>query len=431
MISREAAPITTSNSQNVLSSESEATSDSDSQTPTETLRDNQAASITTSNLQNVLSSESEATSESDSQTPTETLRDNQGPKNDSEDENIQKAIEESLKERNNATNDDDEQKTPMKQFELDEQLFEQAEIRPKPKSTSIDIQEDGLTDAELKALHRLNSNATPNKVLKHLNEASRAKVIQAFEHIHGNGAESSQMAENRLPARNEMPTRQELPNEADVLDDLEFVALEELIKGNEKVLSELNEKSMLKVLDAAKKLGEEKSSKTSDASSMKFSPYLDQYHWRNFLLEDDWDDDKTNHNYGDMSYPSISRSKSMAQHGGTLSAKSPLKGVLQAFQAAQFNRRGPGVPTNNEKLALGAQLRQMSIGKSREMPTASYGNTSQSDVDRGLLAKLIERSNHSDLGMHSATAQSKQAKKEKQKKGPFNKNLSESSTDSP
>uniref|UniRef100_A0A183CSA4 Tropomodulin n=1 Tax=Globodera pallida TaxID=36090 RepID=A0A183CSA4_GLOPA len=101
-----------------------------------------------------------------------------GPKNDSEDENIQKAIEESLKECNNAKNDDDdEQKNPMKQSEVYERLFEQAEIQP--KSTSIDIQEDGLTDAELKALHRLNSNATPNKVLKHLNEASKAKVIQA------------------------------------------------------------------------------------------------------------------------------------------------------------------------------------------------------------------------------------------------------------
>uniref|UniRef100_A0A914HK68 Uncharacterized protein n=1 Tax=Globodera rostochiensis TaxID=31243 RepID=A0A914HK68_GLORO len=472
------------------------------------------AEPSTSHSQNILSSESEATSDSDFQTPHATLSDNKGPKNDSEDENIQKATEESLKEhqtkRNNAKNDDDELKKLKKQSEPDD---EQAEIQPKPKLASIDIQEDGLTDAELKALHRLNSNATPNKVLKYLNEASRAKVLQAFEHINGNGAESSWMAENRAPARNETPTQQETPNESDGMDDSEFEALEELINGNEEVLSklnktsrlkvfkaarklgvelpreneitnesdglddleeealeelingneevlsELNEKSRLKVRNVAKKLGVEESSTSAvGQQQMKVSPYLDQYHWRNFLLEGGWDYDKTNQYYGDLSNPNISRSKSMAQQGGTLSAKRPLKGFLQALQAAQFDRSTetasesedelparskhqnmpggrPGVPRNKEMLALGAQLRQMSIGKSREMPTASYGNMSQTDVDRGLLAKLIERSNHGDLGMDSATAQNKKAKKEKQKKWHFDKNLSEhengSSTDSP
>uniref|UniRef100_A0A914HMY4 Uncharacterized protein n=1 Tax=Globodera rostochiensis TaxID=31243 RepID=A0A914HMY4_GLORO len=406
------------------------------------------AEPSTSPSQNILSSEPKATSDSDSQTPpleyeniqkaiVESLKyqpkhNNGDTLEEAQEKVLNKVIEDSKKEyermRNNAKKAEAEQKAKLNMV-MEQSAHEEAlqRIAQAPASNEMPMRQklnesDGLEDFEFEALQELiNGN---EEVLSKLNEKSMLKVFNAAKNIVVE--ESSTSAVGQQPTReNEITTRQETPNESDGLDDSEEEALEE--SGNEEVLSELNEKSRLKVRNVTKKLGVEESSMASidiqkarndDEAATKGAPAK---------LTGCWDN-KTNQYYADLS------EKSTAQQGGTLSAKKTSK-------------------EERNMLAPGDQLRQMSIDELKDlerrvkkqlekekvikkvrkgndgMPPALYDKISPSDVDRRL-AKLKERSNHRDLGMHSATAQSKKGKEQKQKKGHFDKNLSESSTDS-
>uniref|UniRef100_A0A183BXX3 Secreted protein n=1 Tax=Globodera pallida TaxID=36090 RepID=A0A183BXX3_GLOPA len=189
---------------------------------------NDHAEPSTSNSQNVLSSEPS------------------GPKNDSEDENVQKAIEESLKERNNAKNANDKLKMVKKQSEVDEyvRLTEQPS-RENEITTRQELpnESDGLNKMEEEALGELIDGK--GKALSKLNEKSRLKVLNAANKL---GMDTS--AFGHQPSReNEITTRQETPNELKVRNVAKNLGVEE------SSTSAVGQQSRLKVLNAANKLG--------------------------------------------------------------------------------------------------------------------------------------------------------------------------------